>query len=262
MHSTAATITRILTVARFRRPAGHRFARESPGFWTLTSPVIGQLNYRSGSAVNRLKPGDIVVSPPAHSKRAELLGPKQTELFSVQFLASGLDALIPCPLYVLGRAVEELPRLMLELESIWLHDSATRTLEAAGLLQVLLARSLRAVTEDRHTGGSGGLDSGRIGAVRRHILENLRREIDVAGLAHEFGLSPGYFGSWFKSQTGMTLHRYVNDLRVRRAMELLATQMLNVAETADECGFHDPRYFARVFSERTGMTPSEYQSKR
>jgi len=49
----------------------------------------------------------------------------------------------------------------------------------------------------------------------------------------------------------------INEMRLRKAKELLATKQYRVSEVAYKVGFDDPKYFTRKFKELFGSTPSE-----
>lgn len=56
--------------------------------------------------------------------------------------------------------------------------------------------------------------------------------------------------------------QYVNQLRMNRAAELLASQMYTVSEACFLSGFHDESYFCREFKKKFDVTSSEYKKGR
>jgi AraC-like DNA-binding protein len=62
----------------------------------------------------------------------------------------------------------------------------------------------------------------------------------------------------WKVVIGYSTHELVRELRLQRAAELLTRHAGNVAEVAFEVGFNNLSHFARVFRERFGVPPSEY----
>ena len=70
-------------------------------------------------------------------------------------------------------------------------------------------------------------------------------------------LSPLYFGTLFKQETGLTFRQYLTNIRINQAENLLSSGMYNVSEAAAECGFSDVFYFSKVFKEHRGISPSE-----
>ncbi len=53
--------------------------------------------------------------------------------------------------------------------------------------------------------------------------------------------------------TGKTFIEYVNNLRIRKAMEMLTTTQLAVSDICFNVGFNDTTYFNRVFRKETGL---------
>lgn len=78
----------------------------------------------------------------------------------------------------------------------------------------------------------------------------------AAALVH---LTPGYFSSLFKLETGQTFCAYVTERKMERAKELLASSGLPVHEVSRQTGFTDQRYFSKRFHSFTGLTPTEYR---
>ena len=52
---------------------------------------------------------------------------------------------------------------------------------------------------------------------------------------------------------------FIKTIRLKRAAQLLEKSQLSIAEIAYEVGFNNPKYFARTFKKRTGMTPTQYR---
>lgn len=63
----------------------------------------------------------------------------------------------------------------------------------------------------------------------------------------------------FKAATGVTLIDYLQDVRIEEAKRLLETTKLAAEEISVEVGYQDASFFRRLFSRRTGLTPSGYR---
>ena len=94
--------------------------------------------------------------------------------------------------------------------------------------------------------------------INRYITEN-SNEITVGMLANELGLSKNYFGKIFKSSTGSSVSNYVNNLRIKRAAELLRTTNMKVYEVGYAVGFENQHYFSVAFKQSIGVSPSEFR---
>jgi transcriptional regulator GlxA family with amidase domain len=56
-----------------------------------------------------------------------------------------------------------------------------------------------------------------------------------------------------------TPRKYLEDLRLKTAIELLFDEQFNVKKTAAACGFSDENYFCRLFKNRYGLSPGKYR---
>ncbi len=94
-----------------------------------------------------------------------------------------------------------------------------------------------------------------------YIKENCRRELTNAEIGKSFGLHPNYVSSLIKSATGMPLHRYVVNLRIAYALELLESSDRTLSQIAESCGFCDIYHFSHCFKKQMGVPPSKYRCR-
>ncbi|MCI3918721.1 response regulator [Paenibacillus sp. TRM 82003] len=84
-------------------------------------------------------------------------------------------------------------------------------------------------------------------------------ELSLTMLAEESFVSSNHLGVLFKKATGMTVHQYIMELRMRKAEELLRTTKRKVSEVAVRIGMSNHSYFCTLFKQKYGMSPGEYQ---
>ncbi len=95
-----------------------------------------------------------------------------------------------------------------------------------------------------------------------HIHQNYTNDnISIKHLADLCGMSETYFRRIFKKATGISPLKYINDLKLARAKELLSSRMYSVSRVAALSGFHDEAYFSREFKKATGISPIFYARK-
>jgi AraC-like DNA-binding protein len=111
---------------------------------------------------------------------------------------------------------------------------------------------------------SGGLDGGedlelsRAREAREYLDANFRDSLlTVQKLARELGLHRSRLCRLFHQVIGITPSEYLQRLRLREAMTLLAEKDLTVRQVAFACGFSDPAYFSRVVRQEMGLNPRE-----
>lgn len=82
--------------------------------------------------------------------------------------------------------------------------------------------------------------------------------LSLKKLATIFSYTEKYVSHLFKQKKGIGFNRYLNDLRLRYAHELISTGTCSVSEIAAHCGYSDPLYFSKLFKKKVGTTPTEY----
>ena len=90
------------------------------------------------------------------------------------------------------------------------------------------------------------------------IKEHLTEELTLNRIAKEMSLSPTYFHNIFRSSVGKTLHEYVEEQRIKKAIGLLQTTNYTLTKIAYECGFSSQSYFSFAFKRKMKKTPREY----
>jgi AraC-like DNA-binding protein len=96
----------------------------------------------------------------------------------------------------------------------------------------------------------------------RGICELLQARYDephtLASLGRAAGMSPLHFAHVFRELVGRPPHRYLVDLRLRRAAERLLAGA-SVTETCFTVGFGNLGHFIRTFRRAFGRSPSRYR---
>ncbi len=93
----------------------------------------------------------------------------------------------------------------------------------------------------------------------KYIRDNYNRDISVNELAEKYSLSPNYYSTIFKRETGQTTVNYIKELRLNKACDYLVNSGKSIADISKEVGYEDSQYFFRVFKKTTGLTPLEYR---
>jgi AraC family transcriptional regulator len=92
------------------------------------------------------------------------------------------------------------------------------------------------------------------------ILQHLDEELPNERLSRAAGVSKFHLQRQFSAQTGVSLNKYVQLMRLKRASYQLAFQPdARILEVALNAGFESPESFARVFKKTFGQTPSQFR---
>ncbi|WP_163994785.1 helix-turn-helix transcriptional regulator [Pyxidicoccus caerfyrddinensis] len=96
-------------------------------------------------------------------------------------------------------------------------------------------------------------------AALAQIEHASKDELRLGDLARVAGLSPYHFLRVFKRETGVTPHRFLMQVRVRRAVELLRDTDRPVTEIAYDVGFGDLSNFINTFRRELGCSPARFR---
>lgn len=89
--------------------------------------------------------------------------------------------------------------------------------------------------------------------------EERLEQITLGQVAEHVSFNPEYFSRLFARETGLHFVAYQNNLRMRRAVELLERTDKKIYEIAEEVGFSNVSYFSTVFKKNFGQNPNVYQ---
>ncbi|WP_320170659.1 DJ-1/PfpI family protein [Maridesulfovibrio sp.] len=92
------------------------------------------------------------------------------------------------------------------------------------------------------------------------LENNLDKKFTVDQLAEKANMSPRSFARIFPSETGMSPGRFVEQLRIDRARELLESGAQELEWVADKSGFGREERLRRAFQRRLGLSPAQYRA--
>ncbi|MDR0411611.1 MAG: AraC family transcriptional regulator [Treponema sp.] len=94
----------------------------------------------------------------------------------------------------------------------------------------------------------------------KYLIEtNSDSEIDITSVAQTIGISASRLNEIFKTYTSMTPYQYYIQVKIDRACRLLEQENISIKEAAFRLGFKDQYYFSRLFSRKTGISPSKWK---
>jgi AraC-like DNA-binding protein len=122
----------------------------------------------------------------------------------------------------------------------------------------------------RHYGGAGdfaralakgGLSPYQLDRAKEVLAADYERDLSLADVAEQCGLSRGHFAKAFRISTGTTPHAWRQRQRIDRAKRLLGADDLSLADIALACGFADQSHFTRIFSRMVGDPPAGWRRR-
>ncbi|ERJ93545.1 response regulator receiver domain protein [Treponema lecithinolyticum ATCC 700332] len=83
---------------------------------------------------------------------------------------------------------------------------------------------------------------------------------NISYIADTLHISVSYLSMLFMQKTGLHLSEYITSLRLNYAKQLLQDTAVPVLSVAQQSGYQDAKYFARVFRKYENMSPTEYRN--
>ncbi|MEO8205195.1 MAG: helix-turn-helix domain-containing protein [Chthoniobacterales bacterium] len=91
------------------------------------------------------------------------------------------------------------------------------------------------------------------------MAERLQTSVSLQSLAHDCGLSVSRLAHLFTEQMGVTPAKYLEAIRLQRAVQLLRSTSLSITEIAAETGYVNAFYFSNRFKKEFGKSPSDFR---
>lgn len=82
----------------------------------------------------------------------------------------------------------------------------------------------------------------------------------VKEFVKHMGISRSLLHKKLTALTDQSAADFINQLRLKKAMNLLQQNELNISEVAYAVGYNDPKYFSRLFSKQFGQSPKDFMS--
>ncbi|MFD0697470.1 response regulator [Paenibacillus sp. GCM10027628] len=98
--------------------------------------------------------------------------------------------------------------------------------------------------------------------VLRHIENHYMDDIGIHQIASTLRITPNYLSSLFSKRCGVTFSKYVTQIRMHKAKELLiADPGMKVQDIAKQLGYYSSSHFIKMFSELHGCSPAQFREK-
>lgn len=225
-------------------------------FVDLTYIIKGSAEYTVNAKVYPVSAGDLLCVPKGSIRSAAVNPDDLMELYSVNghvYNLKGEETTLPFPVISHIGLHQDIISLYRELNAAWLLRDPGYTMKVRAVLLMILQRYLQIIVYQTDT---VTVDH-RIKRVLRYMIDHYYEPITVQDMAELTGLSPVYFGYFFKQETGMSFRQYLTSIRLNRAEDMLQSGEYNVSEVSSACGFSDIFYFSKVFKESRGVSPSK-----
>lgn len=95
--------------------------------------------------------------------------------------------------------------------------------------------------------------------AKDYIDKNYNKELTLEEVAEKVMLTPCYFSRIFKNEAGKSFIKYLTDVRINKAKELLNDYSLKIYQVSYMVGYDNVKHFVSTFKKQVGLSPSEYR---
>lgn len=98
--------------------------------------------------------------------------------------------------------------------------------------------------------------------ILHYVEQNYQYDLSLQELAEKkYFMNSSYLSRLFKSAVGQTFSRYVIELRIKKARELLKDKTMKINDVAAQVGYNNTSHFIQSFKKLCGCTPEEYRNQ-
>jgi two-component system response regulator YesN len=102
---------------------------------------------------------------------------------------------------------------------------------------------------------------GTVYQIEAEIENNYAENISLKSLGEKYSINSVYLGQLFKKQYGCAFKDHLNNVRMRKAAEMLLNTDKKVYEIAVDSGYKNLEYFINRFEEVYGLTPTRFRKR-
>ena len=199
--------------------------------------------------------GDLIYLPKGSSYKVKSVVPGDIYCINFQIL----DGANFSPFVFRPTDADSILKIYERAEKVWQRDAGDREYYVISALYKLLYEIRKQYLMPYLPERKKELINPAVEYIHKNYASEL---INVSKLGELCGISYDYLRKLFEKFYGVSLVKYINALKIKRAKELLSSGLYSVGEVALNSGFSDYSHFSRFFKENVGVLPSEYKNNR
>lgn len=246
-------IARVVMVDQFEYPEKLTHFPSNLQYNELIFHFSGKSNVYFGENVFPIVPNTIRFLPKGKASRYDV--DREEHGMSI-FVAFDADHEISKEAFAINNPyTHKFAPLFKKLFSVWVSKNPGYYFECTSILYKIFAELQKEnyLPEDQYN-----LIKPAIARIDEHFLDE---RFSMESLADLCGISYSYFKKLFIKRFSVPPKKYLINLKINFACELLKMNSYSVSQIAQMCGFSDIYFFSRQFKACMGIPPKEFQKK-
>lgn len=275
------SIDEIITIHYFEYNKDFIFHGERHDFWEFLYVDKGSINVYTDDTSYFAHSGDIIFHQPNEFHALKATGEKAPNLVTMSFICndSAMDYFINKIATLNSRERDLISLILFEakaafttpisvpsIEQVMLSNDAPFGTEhlIANYIENLLIEIRRNHSGEPHNSSvipqqlHSVSHSQRTELVIDYMNTKLTEQLNIQDLCKHFSVSKSYLHNLFKSEKGIGVIEYYNQMKIEMAKDLIRSKSFTLTEIAHFLSFSSLQYFSKRFKLQTGMSPYEY----
>ena len=235
-------------------PPSHGYGPATRSHWLLHFVVSGKGVFKTPRGTNHISQGQMFIIKPYEVTYYEADEKDPWTYYWIGFVSEN-----PLPPLITANDTVELPYLkdlfIAACETEHFKDGETNGAYEnylCGIIYQLLGLMMRV------SGVSVDTSARYVEPAISMIKSEYQNQLSVSSIAKRLHINRCYLSELFKAATGISPKKYLENVRMQRAAELLSGMKLSVTVTAASVGYPDVFSFSRAFKRYYNCSPSEY----
>lgn len=245
----------------------YKFDGESHLYWEVTYVDTGELRVELDGTEFTLTSQDMMIYLPGQFHKQRVSGGASCSYLTIMFdmqIKSGDVEQLRNKVFKCSSQMHQLISSFIK-NSDYLEKSALPYAPdlMVSYLQELIILMIQYHSEDKTTQLSTSpvqnkFESEMIDEIRNYILNEIYNPISVEDICNHFGISRSTLQALFKKHLDIPPKQFINDLKMKKARQIIMEEYLPITEVALKLGFSSIHYFSRKFKKDFGISPSEF----